>query len=155
MAFPLPMKTCEMYVLSVQMAMLNSVDWLPMPIKVGLKGTVLIDKSKSQHSYTEITDGMRLNVGWTSKYCNRSRKAGMCNGKIRTYSYAMPKCGHYRISCTLSNLQISADLFCLSEMRKIISLMPWNKTMQSRARPIDVAHIASKWDITGLNHGKM
>jgi chaperonin GroEL len=36
--------------------------------QTGLKGTILIDKSKTPYSYSEITNGMRLNRGWTSKY---------------------------------------------------------------------------------------
>lgn len=36
--------------------------------RVNLKGSVLIEKSKTPYSYSEVTEGLRINRGWTSKY---------------------------------------------------------------------------------------
>lgn len=36
--------------------------------QVGLKGTILVERSKTPFSYSEVTNGMRINRGWTSKY---------------------------------------------------------------------------------------
>lgn len=118
--------------------------------EVGLKGTVLIDKSKSQHSYTEITDGMRLNVGWTSKYfvtdpvkqecVMENPYIFVCDAKVRSLQDIM-----HLVEFAASKRR--PFLLIGNAEDNLIDAM--NKTMQSRARPIDVAHIASKMGYYG------
>jgi len=117
---------------------------------VGLGGTVLIDKSKSQHSYSEVTDGMRLNVGWTSKYfvtdvvkqecVMLNPLIFVCDAKIRSLQDIMHLV-EYSASMRRPFLVIGQ-----SEDNLIDAM---NKTMQSRARPLDIAHIGSKMGYYG------
>lgn len=46
--------------------------------RVGLNGSVLVEKSKTSHCYADVSDGMRIERGWSSKYFVNNVGKGEC-----------------------------------------------------------------------------